>query len=84
LANGTLVEPHLAASAIWNFESSGSAAGFGGTLVGPEELRGKIEAGVGVHVINGITLDVAASYDGIGSQDYEASSVSAGIRVPMN
>jgi outer membrane autotransporter protein len=84
LANGTRFEPHLAASAIWNFESSGSAAGFGGTLVGPEELRGKIEAGVGVHFINGITLDVAASYDGIGSQDYEASSVSAGIRVPMN
>jgi outer membrane autotransporter protein len=82
--SGTRIEPRLAASLIWNFDSSESAASFGGTLAGPEELRGKIEAGVGLRFNNGIIFDVTGSYDGIGSDTYDATSVSAGVRIPIN
>jgi len=82
--SGTRLEPRVAASLIWNFDASESVTSFGGTLVGPEELRGKIEAGVGIKFNNGIIFDVAGSYDGIGSDDYDATSVSAGVRIPIN
>ena len=83
-ASGTRLEPRLTGSLIWNFDSSDAGAAFGGSLIGPEELRGKLEAGIGVHLLSGITLDVSGSYDGIGSDDYNATSISLGARVPMN
>lgn len=82
--SGTRLEPRVAGSLIWNFDSSESVTAFGGTLAGPQELRGKVEAGVGLRFKNGVVLDIAGSYDGIGSDDYEATSVSAGVRIPMN
>jgi outer membrane autotransporter protein len=82
--DGTLLEPRLKASAIWNFESSASTTAFGGTLAGPEELRGKIEAGIGLRFNDGFIVDLAGSYDGIGSSEYDAHGVSLGVRFPFN
>ena len=82
-SDGTLVEPRLKASAIWNFEDSGSAAAFGGTLTGPQELRAKVEAGVGVRFNDGVSVDLSGSYDGIGSSEYSARSVALSARFPL-
>jgi outer membrane autotransporter protein len=78
-----LLEPRLKASAIWNFSSNASAASFGGTIAGPEELRGKIEAGVGIRFNDGVSLDLSGSYDGIGSSTYDSTGVALSARIPF-
>ena len=82
-SDGTLLEPRVKASAIWNFSGTASAAAFGGTIAGPEELRGKVEAGIGIRFNDGVSLDVAGNYDGIGSSAYDATGVSASVRIPF-
>lgn len=82
-SDGTLLEPRVKASAIWNFSSSASTTALGGSIAGPEELRGKIEAGVGIRFNDGVSLDISGNYDGIGSSTYDATGVSASVRVPF-
>jgi outer membrane autotransporter protein len=81
--DGIAVEPHAGMQAIWNFASSGDAASFGGTLAGPEGLRGKAEVGIKVTLVDGIVAHVTTSYDGIGSTAYHAIEATAGIRLPL-
>lgn len=82
-ADGTLLEPRLKASAIWNFSDSTSADSIVGTFAGAEELRGKVEAGVGVRFNDGVSIDLSGSYDGIGSSDYDAKSIALSARIPL-
>lgn len=82
-SDGTLLEPRVKASAIWNFSSNASTAAVAGSIAGPEELRGKIEAGIGIRFNDGVSLDVSGNYDGIGSSSYDATGVSASVRVPF-
>lgn len=82
--DGTTVEPRIGVIGVWNFESSGSASDFGGTLAGPEELRGRVEIGVMLRAPSGVSLDLTGSYDGIGTGSYEAYTGSAVLRIPLN
>jgi len=85
LADGTLLTPHFSAEAIWNFGGGGDASvDFGGTLTGPQEWRGRVEAGVRARLPGGIGLDLSGSYDGIGAKSYEALGGRATVRVPLN
>lgn len=84
LSSGTILEPKLGAAVIWNFESSGSASNFGGTLAGPEETRGKVNGGVSARFAGGTIVDFDASYDGLGSEDYRAAAGQVTVRVPIN
>ncbi|MGE8942719.1 Ig-like domain repeat protein [Leptospira interrogans] len=80
---GTLLDVHLGVEALWNFTSSDQVADFGGTLSGPEEVRGRVELGLTATFANGIGLDVAGSYDGIGSKDFESIGGRATLRIPL-
>ncbi len=82
--NGTAIEPRVGLEAIWNFESSDDVARFGGTLAGPEEVRGRVELGVGARAVDGILFDLSGSYDGIGSRSYYAYTVGAAVRIPLD
>ncbi len=84
LAGGTLLEPRFGAELIWNFTASDKVADFGGTLSGPEELRGRIELGLRTQFTNGVGLDLSGSYDGIGSDSFHALGAKATVRVPLN
>ncbi len=84
LADGTLLEPRFGAELIWNFTASDKVADFGGTLSGPEELRGRIELGLRTQFTNGVGLDLSGSYDGIGSDTFHALGAKATVRVPLN
>ena len=84
LANGTMLEPHVGLEAIWNFESSDRVADFGGTLSGPEEVRGRIEVGLRSRLPSGVGFDISGSYDGIGSSTFQAMGGKATLRVPFN
>jgi hypothetical protein len=70
--------------AIWNFESSDDVADFGGTLAGPQEVRGRVELGIAAQLTDGLTLDLSGSYDGIGSDNYDALTGRAMLRMPLN
>lgn len=84
LSDGSRIEPHLSVEAIWNFESSDEVVDFGGTLEGPEEVRGRIEAGIKGQLSNGMSLDLSGTYDGIGSNSFEAIGGKVLARVPLN
>lgn len=83
-ADGSVVEPRLGLIGVWNFESSASAGDFGGTLAGPEALRGRVELGVMLRIPSGVSLDLTGSYDGVGVGAYEAYTGSAVLRFPLN
>ncbi|MCL4766174.1 MAG: Ig-like domain repeat protein [Hyphomicrobiaceae bacterium] len=83
-ADGTEIEPHLGLHAIWNFASSDEAADFGGTLTGPEELRGRIELGLRAAFQGGVAVDFSGSYDGIGSETFHSTGGRITVRVPLN
>ena len=84
MLGGIIVEPRAGIEAIWNFSSSAKGVDFGGTLAGPEELRGRVELGVRAQMPGGTSLDVSGSYDGIGSTTYSAIGGKATVRVPLN
>jgi outer membrane autotransporter protein len=84
LADGTLLEPRFGAEVIWNFAASDNVADFGGTLSGPEEIRGRVELGLKTQFTNGVGLDVSGSYDGIGSSSFSALGAKATVRMPLN
>jgi hypothetical protein len=81
---GGAVEPRVGLEAIWNFESSDDVADFGGTLAGPQEVRGRVELGIAAQLTDGLTLDLSSSYDGIGSDNYDALTGRAMLRMPLN
>jgi hypothetical protein len=74
----------MSVEVIWNFESTDQVTNFGGTLEGPEEVRGRIEAGIKAQMSNGLILDVSGTYDGIGSNSFEAAGGKVLARIPLN
>jgi outer membrane autotransporter protein len=84
LANGTILEPRVGLQVIWNFDSSDNSAAFGGTLAGPEEVRGRVELGVTTRLTNGIGIDISGSYDGIGSNSFHSTGGRVTVRAPLN
>jgi len=85
LANGAVVSPHAALQAIVNWGSSSiDTSVVGGAAAGPEGLRGKAAAGMTTRFTDGVTLDLSASYDGIGVGSYQALEGSAKLTVPLN
>lgn len=84
---GSFIEPHAGGQLIWNFTQDTTAAGFGtlnGDTVGPEGVRGRIEAGARMGSPSGVSLDISGSYDGIGAGSYHAYLGRAAVRVPLN
>ena len=84
LPSGTVIEPRLGAHVIWNFHGSELPVDLGGTLTGPEGVRGRIEVGLGLKLYDGVMIDLGAAYDGIGSGDFSAVTGKATVRVPLN
>ncbi len=82
LENGTMVEPHVAISGIWNFDTDDLT--FNGTIYGTDETRAKIEGGILIQTPEGLGLRWAGSYDGLGSDDYDAYSGSLWVNIPLN
>jgi outer membrane autotransporter protein len=85
LSDGTVLAPHAALQAIINLGNSNvDTAIIDGTDAGPEGVRGNVTAGMRASLVNGISLDIDGSYDGIGTDAYEAVSGRAAINVPLN
>ena len=81
-SNGTVIEPHVALTGIWNFDSDDLIVN--GVVVDTEESRAKVDGGVLITLPSGLGVRGAASYDGIGAEDYHAVSGSLWLNVPLN
>lgn len=79
---GAIIEPHVAISGIWNFDSDDLY--INGSLVETEGARAKIEGGVLIMTPAGLNLRAAAAYDGLGADDLEAVSGSVWLNIPLN
>ncbi len=84
LTDGTVLEPRIGAQLIWNFSGSDEVADFGGTLSGPDGVRGKVDLGLKAQFTNGVSLDLSTSYDGIGSSTFTGIGGKAVVRIPLN
>lgn len=80
---GISLTPSLTIEGIWNFEQDDGAAGFDDFAVA-DGLRGRVEAGATIQTARGVSLGVAASYDGIGISDFSAVGGRARLNVPLN
>ncbi len=80
--DGTIVEPHLALTGIWNFDSDDLT--INGTQFESDESRARIEGGVMVRMQNGLGIRAAGNYDGIGGDDFESYGGSLWINVPLD
>lgn len=80
---GLAVEPHLSFQGIWSF-GSGETRLSNGLLIGDEDLRAKAEGGILLRTMNGYSMRIAGSYDGIGADDFEAYGGEIWFNVPLN
>lgn len=82
-ADGSSIEPHASIEGIWTFEGDEDVV-IDGVATGVDEFRGKAEAGVILRSADGYALRAAASYDGLGDDDYEAWGGSVWFNIPLN
>lgn len=85
--DGAVIEPRAAIQAIWNFSGSTTADTLGtidGVQAGPTGVRGRVELGLRSSTPSGLGIDISASYDGIGSDDYNDVAGRAAITLPMH
>ena len=80
--DGTLIEPHLGITGIWNFDSDDLV--INGVVVETNASRAKLDAGILIRRPDGLGLRAAVSYDGIGESDFEAWSGQVWLNLPMN
>ena len=80
-SDGTQVEPFAGFQGIWDFDSNGTTVN--GVATGGEGLRGKAQVGLGLISPWGYSIRGTASYDGIGSDDYEAVSGQVWVNMPL-
>ncbi|MEQ1718392.1 MAG: autotransporter outer membrane beta-barrel domain-containing protein, partial [Hyphomicrobium sp.] len=84
LPGGVLLEPHVGLQAIWNFAGSNVIDFDSGVPTGPPGVRGRVELGVQALSTGGVGLDLSGSYDGVGSDDFQAITGRATLTVPLN
>jgi hypothetical protein len=81
--DGTILEPHMAFTGMWDFDKD-STATVGGLTTGIDDFRVKVEGGLMVRGTNGISGRAALSYDGIGTGDFNAWGGQLWLSLPWN
>lgn len=76
LENESTLIPFVTVDGIWTLENS-DASGLTNTV--SEGLRGRLGAGFDLFTANGIILNAALSYDGLGDDNFEAWSADIGF-----
>jgi outer membrane autotransporter protein len=83
---GMTLKPHVALKGLWDFDKTALTplGGTGAPLTSGQSLHGRFEAGVTMTGKSGLSLDVQANFDGIGSSDVRSTSGKATLRIPLN
>jgi hypothetical protein len=79
---GFVVTPSIGLKGVWTFAEDNGAV-VGGSVVGSDDIRGKLEAGLTIKSTGGVSLEISGTYDGITDQKYEAIEGGLRLRVPL-
>jgi hypothetical protein len=82
-SDGSIIEPHMALQGLWDFEKPDTLT-LGSEVVGPDDFRGKLEAGVMLMMPEGASVRATGAYDGIGSDDFHAYSGQMWVNLPLH
>ena len=82
LGEGSVLEPHIAFTGLWDFAQSGQLDGNGLATTG-DDLRLKIEGGATLRGASGTSIRATLSYDGIGAQDFSAWGGQLWVNIPL-
>jgi uncharacterized repeat protein (TIGR01451 family) len=82
-SDGSIIEPHMALQGLWDFEKPDTLT-LGNEVVGPDDFRGKLEAGVMFMMPEGASVRATGSYDGIGSDDFHAYGGQMWVNLPLH
>lgn len=82
LGDGSIIQPHISLTGMWDFASSGMHGENAETSTG-SGLGGRIEAGVLYQGAEGASIRAALNYDGIGSRAFESWGGQLSVNVPL-
>ncbi len=82
LADGSLLQPSIGVSGIWNFGVDGGANTQSYAL-GTNDLRARVNAGFSLSNPNDMVFSASAFYDGLGIEDYESMGGRATLSIPI-
>lgn len=80
--NGTTIRPKIGVNGVWNFDLNNNANSQGAVL-GSEDNRARLDAGIAVIGADLWAVDLSGFYDGIGIDDYQAYGGKARLTVPL-
>jgi outer membrane autotransporter protein len=79
----TFIEPFAAIKGVWDFDNPNVAI-IDGFTVGPGDFWGRLEGGLNVTTAGGWLVRGLASWDGVGSDDYNGYTLQGIVNVPLN
>ena len=79
----TFIEPFAAIKGVWDFDNPNVAI-IDGFVVGPGDFWGRLEGGLNVMTTGGWLVRGLASWDGVGSDDYNGYTLQGIVNVPLN
>lgn len=82
LRDGAILEPHIGIKGLWNFQTTELVVD--GVPVDDDENRAQIEGGLMYRTVSGWALRGSATYDGIGTGDFESYSGQLWVNIPLN
>lgn len=83
LDDGTLVQPSIGISGVWNFgiKEGKTSQGF---AIGSNDLRARLDGGLSINTTHGWELALTGFYDGIGINDYDSYGGGVRLTMPLN
>jgi outer membrane autotransporter protein len=79
----TFIEPFAAIKGVWNWKNP-NVATIDGFVVGPGDFWGRLEGGLNVTTSDGWLVRGTASWDGVGSDNYNGYTLQGIVNVPLN
>lgn len=81
--DGSVVEPHVSFTGMWDFDKDATTT-INGLTVSNDDFRVKVEGGVIVRAPTGLSFRTTLSYDGLGADDFSAWGGQVWVNVPLN
>jgi hypothetical protein len=79
----TIIEPFAAIKGVWDFDNPNVQV-IDGITVGPGNFWGRLEGGLSIMTVSGWYVRGLASWDGVGSSDYNGYTLQGIVNVPLN
>jgi outer membrane autotransporter protein len=79
----TFIEPFAALKGVWDWDNPNVQI-IDGFVVGPGDFWGRLEGGLNVTTSDGWLVRGLASWDGVGSDDYNGYTLQGIVNIPLN